>query len=116
MDEELKHHLTDESQWLRLIYMVLFAFIFQVVEVVVTIVVIVQFLWVIVSGARNANLLSLGSKLTAYARDVLAFLTYCTSAKPFPFAEWPQGVEVEQAAEAPANPQPPEPPAAPDGS
>ncbi|MEE9253493.1 MAG: DUF4389 domain-containing protein [Pseudomonadales bacterium] len=116
MDEDLKQHLTDESQWLRLLYMVLFVVIFQVAEAVISVVVVVQFLWVIVSGSRNANLLSLGSKLTAYARDVLAFLTYCSSAKPFPFGDWPEGIEVERSEAAPASPRPPEPPSAPDDS
>jgi hypothetical protein len=104
MDEELKQHLTDESQWLRLLYMVLFAVIFQLVEAVITIVVVIQFLWVIISGARNENLLSLGARLTAYARDILAFLTYCTSAKPFPFADWPEGIAVAAASEPPTPP------------
>ena len=116
MDEELKEHLTDESQWLRLLYMVLFVVIFQLVEGVVTIVWVIQFLWVIISGSRNENLLSLGSKLTAYARDILAFLTYCTSVKPFPFADWPEGIVVEQRAATPASTQPPETPSAPDDS
>ncbi len=116
MDEELKEHLTDESQWLRLLYMVLFVIIFQLVEGVVTIVWVIQFLWVIISGSRNENLLSLGSKLTAYARDILAFLTYCTSVKPFPFADWPEGIVVEQRATAPASTQPAETPSAPDDS
>ncbi len=116
MDEELKEHLTDESQWLRLLYMVLFVIIFQLVEAVISIVVVIQFLWVIISGSRNENLLSLGSKLTAYARDILAFLTYCSSTKPFPFADWPEGIVVEQRAAAPGSTQPPETPSGPDDS
>lgn len=116
MDEELKQHLSDERQWLRLIYIVLFALIFQVTEVVISVVVVVQFFWVIISGSRNAALLSFGSRLTAYARDVLGFLTYCTSVKPFPFADWPEGIEVERPEAAAASPPPPEPPSAPDES
>jgi hypothetical protein len=114
MDEELKQHLTDESQWLRLLYMVLFVVIFQLVEAVISVVVVIQFLWVIISGSRNDNLLSLGSRLTAYARDILAFLTYCTSAKPFPFADWPEGVAVDAPSVAAASPPPTAPPSAPD--
>lgn len=88
--EELKENLKSRNTWIRLLYMVLFALIYSVAEVVITAVVLFQFLHSLVTGRSNANARRFGESLSTFVYQILRFLTYNTEELPFPFAEWPQ--------------------------
>ncbi|MFV8781970.1 DUF4389 domain-containing protein [Microbulbifer sp. SA54] len=89
-NEELKQNLTSTNQWVRLVYMVLFAVLLEIAGFVMLAVVIAQFLFNIITGAANDNLRRLGDQLATYIYQTLQFLIYNTEEKPFPFAEWPE--------------------------
>ena len=59
METQLKSNLGSRKTWLRGLYMVLFAVIYSVTEVVIGAVVILQFLFTLVTGQTNARLLCL---------------------------------------------------------
>lgn len=88
-NEELKSNLLSSKHWLRLLFMVLFAILFQVATVVMWVLVVLQFLFSLITGQDNRNLRSFGSSLSAYIYQVLKFLTYASDEKPFPFSDWP---------------------------
>lgn len=88
--DELKRNLTSSNQWLRLLFMVLFALLLEVAGVVILIVVALQFLFAILTGNANGNLCRFGDQLSSYIYQILQFLSYNTEEKPFPFAEWPE--------------------------
>lgn len=90
MDQQLKSNLTSSKHWIRLVYMLLFAFFLYVASFVVGILVIVQFLFALVTGSDNRKLRELGGSLTVYIKEVLLFLTFNSEFKPFPFADWPE--------------------------
>jgi hypothetical protein len=56
---------------------------------VISIVVVVQFLFVLLVGADNQNLRNLGQGLGKWVYQTLMFLTVNSEEKPFPFDEWP---------------------------
>lgn len=89
MDPQLKSNLTSSKHWIRLLYMLLFALFLYVASFVVAIMVIVQFLFALITGSDNRKLRELGGSLTIYIKDALLFLTFNSEAKPFPFADWP---------------------------
>lgn len=89
-NEELKQNLTSSNQWIRLIYMVLFAVLLEIAGFVMLAVVIAQFLFAIFSGGANDNLRRLGDQLASFIYQTLQFLIYNTEEKPFPFSEWPE--------------------------
>ena len=89
MSSQIKANLTDKGTWLRLLVMLLFAVIFNVAELVVAVVVIVQFLFKLLTGQANARLRDLGHRLAVYLRQIIEFLTYHSEDKPYPFGEWP---------------------------
>ena len=97
MDEQIKKRLTRRSVWLRLLYMVIFAIALAVVEFLVWILVIAQFLIVLFSGRANERLLQFGNNISAYAWQLLRFQTFNTETQPFPFSDWPD----EEVAETP---------------
>ncbi|WP_406827956.1 DUF4389 domain-containing protein [Microbulbifer sp. ARAS458-1] len=94
-NEELKQNLTSSNQWLRLVYMVLFAVLLEIAGFVMLAVIIAQFLFAIFTGGANDNLRRLGDQISSYIYQTLQFLIYNTEEKPFPFSEWPESEEED---------------------
>jgi len=88
MDQELKRNLTSSGIWLRGLHMLVMAIVYGVSEIVLTAVVVLQFLIRLVTGEANANLLAFGRQLSAFAYNIFLFLTFNTEDKPFPFRDW----------------------------
>lgn len=100
--DEVKENVKDTSVWLRLLFMALFAMIYWVAEAVLIVVVLFQFLAVLFTGKKNAQVLSFGAQLSTYAYQIFRFLTYNTEEKPFPLGEWPSDAALGEAQAAPA--------------
>jgi len=101
-DEQVKKNVRNSGVWLRLAYMLLFAVLYSVAEVVLTVVVIFQFLSVLITGKKNDKVLALGAQLSTYAYQVFSFLTFNSETQPFPFGDWPSGKSLSETAEKPA--------------
>ncbi len=93
IDEEkrLTDHLSDKGTWIRLLHMILFGIIFRITELVIFLIAIVQFLFKLLTGESNPQLRSLGRSLAGYVREIAAFLTFDTEARPYPWSDWPSG-------------------------
>lgn len=89
MDEKTKLNLTSGKTWFRLLYMILFALCLQVASVVMWVLVMLQFIFALLTGQDNEKLRAFGKSLSEYIYDVLQFLTYNDEEKPFPFSDWP---------------------------
>jgi hypothetical protein len=89
MDDDLKQNLTRGSTWTRVLYMVLFGVAFYVAEIVLVVVALVQLVAKLISGATLAQLDRFGAQLAAYMRQLVAYLTFASEARPFPLAPWP---------------------------
>jgi hypothetical protein len=79
--------------WMRALYMVLFAIIYSVTEIVVVLVAVFQFFCVLITGQRNSQVLALGQSLSTYVYEILLFETFNSERLPFPFAAWPRAAE-----------------------
>lgn len=96
--ETLKTNVTSGTHWLRLVYMLLFAVLLYFAGLVMGVVIVLQFLFALLTGSPNDNLRQFGKSLALYIYRVLEFLTYSRDDKPFPFSDWP---EAESASPAP---------------
>ncbi|MDC0953263.1 DUF4389 domain-containing protein [Porticoccaceae bacterium] len=85
-----KGALSNSNTWVRLAYMFVFTLLLMAARLVITLVVIVQFLLVLVTGSDNENLRNLGQGLGKWVYQTVMFLTFNTDSKPFPFDEWPE--------------------------
>ena len=102
VDVTLGERLSDGSAWRRLLYMVLFVIIFNVAELVLYVLITVQFLFRLISGQTVERSRAFGGELAAYVREIIAFLTYHTETTPYPFGPWPAaGADEEQPAPEP---------------
>ncbi len=85
-----KERLLSVEHWLRFAFMMLFILILSVVSYLIITLVILQFLWSLITGEANDKLRDFGSSGARFIHQVLRFLTYNTDDKPFPFADWPE--------------------------
>ena len=96
--EELREHLTTRATWMRGLYILLFAVIYSLAELVLIAVVVFQFLARLITGEVNARLLEFGQQLSRYLYDMLRFFTFNSDDKPYPFASWNKASEPGPAA------------------
>lgn len=75
--------------WIRGLFMVLMAMVYQLSGTLLFIVAIMQFIFTLLAGAPNARLLSFGRSLGLYVQHVVRFLVFDTEVMPFPFSDWP---------------------------
>jgi hypothetical protein len=87
--ETLLTHLKQEQIGIRLIFMLLYALVYGVGEMLLFMVVLGQTGFVLMTGTPHARLTRLGGQLSAFLYHIMLFLTYNTATRPFPFSPWP---------------------------
>ena len=81
--------LQRESILLRILWMVLFTIVWQLAELLLGAVVLLQLGYRLFYGAPNAGLLGFGDSLSQYLAQIGRFGTFNSDEKPWPFADWP---------------------------
>lgn len=94
MDEQLKRNMSAGQTWTRLVFMIGFAIILYVTLALYAVFVVVQFLFVLFTGERNAKLIRFGDILCQYINHMLRFISYTSDEKPFPFSDLPESTVV----------------------
>lgn len=74
--------------------LIYFSVVFYAVKVVVTLAVIIQFLYRVIKGDPNERILSFTSQLNAFNYHALQYITFNIDERPFPFADWPDAQSV----------------------
>ena len=90
MGEKLVEKLTDKNKWLRGLYMLLFALIYNIAEILVAAVAAFQFVASLFTGKTNEQLIAFGQRLSIFIYQIIQFLTFNSEEKPYPFSPWPQ--------------------------
>ena len=88
MEQDINENLKKISTWKRIFFIIIFAIIVGLVRILLWAVVLLQIASALLTGSPNQNILSFGSKLSAYLYHILLFLTYNTEKLPFPFSDW----------------------------
>jgi Flp pilus assembly protein TadB len=88
----VKENLKKRSTWLRLFFMLVMVVLYSVSRVVVSVVVLLQFFWVLFTAETNKPLEKFGQSLATYTYQIIRYLTFNTEERPFPFdLDWPTG-------------------------
>ncbi len=90
-NNEVKENLKSQSTWKRGLYMLLYIIFSRVAEIVLSFVILFQFLLKLFTGETNERLLKLGQGLSTYVYQTLQFLTFNSEYQPYPFGAWPKG-------------------------
>ena len=85
-ESKLKQH---ESILLRILWMLVFLVAWQVAELVLAVVVLVQLGYRLFYGAPSLSLMAFGDSLSQFLAQIGRFGTFHTDQKPWPFADWP---------------------------
>lgn len=85
-ESKIKQH---ESILLRILWMVVFLVIWQLAELVLAGVVLVQLGYRLFYGAPSASLMNFGDSLSQFLAQIGRFGTFHSDQKPWPFADWP---------------------------
>ena len=81
---------TDQnSKWLRILYMLLFAALYNVAEFLMLVTALFQILMAVFAGGPNQQARRFGQQLAIYAYECWRYLTYNSDRRPFPFDDWP---------------------------
>jgi len=91
MDSDIKQYLTTKQTWIRGLYILLFALIYSIVEIVLFGVVLFQFMSMLLSGEANNRILKFGQSLGTYIYQIIQFMTANSDEQPYPFNPWPAG-------------------------
>ena len=86
---DVKQNLRNVDNWLRGLFIVIFAVIFYFLVGIIWLLVIFQFLTTVITGKLNNQLENFSGVLTDYALQILDYVTYQTDLKPFPFSPLP---------------------------
>lgn len=88
--QQLKSNLTSSRHWLRLLFMLLFALVLQVAAAVMWVIVVLLFLFALVTGQPNLRLRTFAGTLATFIYQCWQFLSYNSEEKPYPFQDWPE--------------------------
>ena len=87
---DVRDNIKSHSTWKRFLYMLVFIFIFNLAEIIVYVVMSINFLIFLFTGEKNSKLSSFGHSLGKYISQVINYLSLHSDEKPYPFEmEWP---------------------------
>lgn len=89
MTDEIVENLKRPSAWFRLLFMAGFVIALYVTGIILLVLMLAQIFFSLLTGNDNPNLRRLGAGLSEYVSQILAFLTYNSDDKPFPFKPFP---------------------------
>ena len=86
----IEDNVKSRSTWMRFVYMLACGLLYFVTRFVIFVVVVLQFLWLLLTGEANARLAAAGQTLATYTYQLVSYLTFASDTRPFPFDEdWP---------------------------
>ena len=85
----IKEHVKNVDTWVRGLFILVFAVLFHFLSWLIFLLAGLQFLTKVLTGNLNANLSNFSVSLTAYAFQILLYITYQSEDRPFPISPWP---------------------------
>lgn len=90
MSDETTSNKTTSDELIRGIFVLVFLVVARIVGFLVGLTAVFQFFYVLIVRKPNENALQFGRDLSRYTVDIIAFLSYNTDTKPWPFTPFPK--------------------------
>ena len=91
------NNLTSDSFWIRTLFLMLFYIVYRLLDLVVLVVMIGQWLHQLITNSEQQALKDFGYRLGVYSAQIVQYLTAASEHKPFPFNDWPESEPVAEA-------------------
>lgn len=101
-----KESLCSADFWLRLLYTFLFMLVWQGVEILLALLVIIQIIARLFTGNANDDAKAWGESASLYACQIGRYVTMASEQKPWPFMEWPKPQPAPEPIIKPAQSEP----------
>ena len=88
--EELKVNVFKQGKWLRILWIALFLFIYTYASLVLYVIAVLQFLFNLFTDNPNKSLSELAALFRDWMVQIINFVTYQETDKPYPFSEFPK--------------------------
>jgi hypothetical protein len=83
-------NIRNRATWQRLLFILILGLLFSLAVTVGTVVVMLQFFWVLFTGETKREFASIGRQLGDYGRQIVLYMSFNTDDRPFPFdLDWP---------------------------
>ena len=88
-EEQMKKNYPVKERLIKGLFVLLYCFAFSICRFLVGIIALVQFLFDLISGEPSIRLCKFSAKLNNYVSEIIAFVSYQSDIKPFPFSDFP---------------------------
>ena len=96
MKSELKNPIPRGQVVIRLMYSLLFLFIYAFVETVIQFCVFLQFIYLFITGTYHDSIRNVTNQAATYAYKIFRYITLNDSQPPFPFSDFPDAIEAPE--------------------
>ncbi len=93
----VKENVKNPDIWLRGLFILIFACIFYFAIILVSLLVVFQFVTKLFTGDLNRQLADFGGGLLRYISQILGYATFQSDDRPFPFSPWPEQAAADTA-------------------
>ncbi|MBE0483397.1 MAG: DUF4389 domain-containing protein [Bacterioplanes sp.] len=94
---DFKTSATSDAFWLKTLYVIGFFLVFRIMDVVLLLLTVTQWIFQLLTGAANPALVRFGLGLSLFLAQITRFLSGATEEKPFPFQDWPSSTPESEA-------------------
>lgn len=86
--DRLRRNVASKSTWMRFLHMLFIAILLWVASLATMVVIVLQFLMALFTGAPNQGLRDLGGTLGEWIHKAVDFMVYGSDGRPWPIEDW----------------------------
>ena len=87
---ENPYRWNSQAFWLRVVYMLVVAFVAHLLLMVIWLLLLLQFVITLITSEPSQTLKRFSRSIGLYLGQAFSFIGYASEDKPFPFDDWPR--------------------------
>ena len=90
-NEAIKRNALSVAAWIRIFFVGVFLLFGYIALYVLLLICLLQAVMVLLTGSPHQNVRDFVVQFNRYLHQIVAFVTYDSEVRPFPFSPWPEG-------------------------
>ena len=91
--EIAENSLSRKKMGIRLLYTIMYLIIFEILKTLIQVTVLFQYVYLLITQNYSHPLRNFSNKMATYAYKIIRYTTLNDNIRPFPFQEFPEGME-----------------------